>query len=111
MNAEDRTSKPVRAASFAVVAVAVVVLLVMFVLPGFLAAGLSRCRLVLSGNYYEWVFQRPTAAAPVLVVLVPASWLMKHSERARLFYMWEYRIGGGENWEIGPIDHIQYRAP
>lgn len=72
-----------------------------FVLPGFLAAGLSR-----SGPYFfsingdgwdeaYWLSRPPPRLRAELVILAPSDWLMKHSERLRRFYMWQYRRAGG----------------
>ncbi len=70
------------------------IMLVEFVLPGFLLAGLSKA-------YMSGYRPSPAAARVENAILAPAAWLMLHSAPIRGFYMWEYRLAGGRIMGVG----------
>lgn len=84
------------------------VLVVMLVLPGFLAAGFSRSGpypLSINGSgweedYYDGPSARSAWTRVERVLLAPSAWLMKHSEPIHRFYMWQYHAAGGFDLDI-----------
>ncbi|HWB61766.1 MAG TPA: hypothetical protein VG733_19945 [Chthoniobacteraceae bacterium] len=88
----------------------VFVLIVLFVFPGFLAAGFSRAggewRTALYGRQFaETHAYPPPTQLPGINrakqrILAPANWLMLRSEGARKFYAWQYHLAGGEDAEL-----------
>jgi hypothetical protein len=81
-------------------------MLAMFVFPGFLAAGFSRGGSIIfsghgKGRMFWGGFALVSRVPPSpferagLAILAPSNWLMEHSHSILLFYMWQYRIGGG----------------
>ena len=85
--------------------VAVFILVVEFVLPGFLAAGFSRAgsTIVLEHSYWWDSYTSPAPAHVLaeLIILVPPTWLMQHSQCIRRFYLWQYRRAGGFELDTG----------
>ena len=78
---------------------------VLFVLPGFLAAGFSRMgQPFVSVNGSGWsrhgISPKPPLIQAEVIVLTPAIWLMKHSEAVSRFYNWQFRLAGGLEFEI-----------
>jgi hypothetical protein len=61
-----------------------ILIVVEFVLPGFVAAGVSRV-----------VAPDSATANRTLVMLTPAVWLAEHSKPIGDFYYWEYELAGG----------------
>ena len=81
-------------------------MVVLFALPGFLAAGFSRmgggslCEEAFGLSvHYVWTnsASATSSAFPAeRVVLLPAFWLMDHSGPMSRFYMWEFHLAGGQ---------------
>lgn len=93
----------------------VLLLAVLFVFPGFVAAGFSRAGVgfmeIFPGD--DWSITGPTILvgggpprslrAETLfarAVLCPAYQVMKRSDRMREFYEWEFRLAGGLSFGI-----------
>jgi hypothetical protein len=78
------------------------ILIVLFVLPGFMAAGFSRTghsiHLVNSvvWGYTSYGNTEPITLRVELWILTPAKFLMWYSVPVRRFYRWQYRLAGGE---------------
>jgi hypothetical protein len=91
----------------ALLAVTGLILVVEFVLPGFVAAGFSRSGTGFIGingdswtswsNFPAWP---PPAIRIELVILTVPDWLMNHSQIIRWFYMWQFRVAGGVNLDF-----------
>ncbi len=64
-----------------ILGVVMFLLLVEFVLPGFVAAGFSRMEL--------------KESRVMKVSLAPAIWMSDHSPKIEEFYDWEYKVAGG----------------
>ena len=82
------------------------ILVVLLVLPGFLAAGFSRWTpafFSVNGDV-DWDtligFSQPVSDRWELYILAPSGWLMKRSQPVRRFYNWQYRIAGGLDIDI-----------
>ncbi|HWB58634.1 MAG TPA: hypothetical protein VG733_04045 [Chthoniobacteraceae bacterium] len=98
-----------RGAQVAVAAVLCTALVVLLVLPGFLAAGFSRMGMDYFANTHgevtwDWEVAEaqyepgmPAAWRVKLLLLAPSSWVLRRSPAARRFYSWEYRVAGGLN--------------
>lgn len=80
------------------------IVVVEFVLPGFLAAGFSRVGgyvIVVNDSAWDGGDDGPLPIASsyderaVQGILAPSAWLMKRSEAAHRFYLWQYRAAGG----------------
>ncbi|HWB58631.1 MAG TPA: hypothetical protein VG733_04030 [Chthoniobacteraceae bacterium] len=85
----------------AVGAVVCMVLAVLLVLPGFMAAWFSKRNGVVLLNNVIWMGlwgtdKEPMALQVEMGILTPSEYLMLHSKPMRQFYRWEYRLAGGE---------------
>ncbi|HWB59893.1 MAG TPA: hypothetical protein VG733_10380 [Chthoniobacteraceae bacterium] len=86
-----------------ILGVVALVVAVLFVLPGFLAALFSRTSgaVIRSWNYGTWFIEveNPRTAPFVLrcemATIEPAKWVMRRSMAIHDFYMWEYVTAGG----------------
>ncbi|HWB60907.1 MAG TPA: hypothetical protein VG733_15530 [Chthoniobacteraceae bacterium] len=115
----DATKRGSYAWQIAVAAVLCVALVVLLVLPGFLAAWFSRVRptgggyLTRAGPYSingeaRWDMDPGWLDSPPSqpyrnYLLLPSGWAMSHSPAVRRFYSWEYHLAGGMDAAMAPF--------
>ncbi|HWB58629.1 MAG TPA: hypothetical protein VG733_04020 [Chthoniobacteraceae bacterium] len=98
-----------------VLAAVVLVLAVLLVLPGFMAAWFSRGHAVVLLNNVAWMGKwgmgnEPMALRVEMGILTPSDYLMMHSKPIRHFYRWEFRLAGGEEMQAPPLT-LQFKLP
>ncbi|HWB58628.1 MAG TPA: hypothetical protein VG733_04015 [Chthoniobacteraceae bacterium] len=74
----------------------ILMLLVEFVLPGFVAAEFSRAGPAFQVSFVQGQLVRPPGNRAVQIMLAPARWLESRSMAVRSIYVWEYGVAGGK---------------
>ncbi|HWB59889.1 MAG TPA: hypothetical protein VG733_10360 [Chthoniobacteraceae bacterium] len=98
-------------AAKAALGAAVLLLVALIALPGFLAAEFSRAGRGTLGvdtfgwsPRYMWIGRRGASSGAFRaggIVLSPAMWLMNQSKPIARFYLWEFHLAGGQELAFG----------